>query len=162
MRAAILLGLWYGALLSATMSALVLVSLRQNPRIWLHDAPPDVRARLGPVDARTRRQRAAWAGVMLIGLVAIFAALAARTAALGPWATFVAAYVCFETFNLFDALVIDLGLIVFRPRWAFPPGAEDSPAYSDPRWHLRNWLIGVLLGLPVAGLVAAIAWLVCE
>lgn len=142
------------------MGVLIVASLRHNPLIWLKDAPPDVRERFGPLDAQTDRQRKAWGLVMMAGLLVIFGQLARTTWPLGPLATFVASYVCFETFNLFDAVVIDLGLVLFKPRWAFPPGAEDSPSYRDPRWHLKNWLIGVVAGLPFAGLVTGVAWLV--
>lgn len=157
MTDAIRQGLLHGAGLSAFMGALIFLSLRQNPLIWLGDAPADVRARLGPIDDRTRRQRRAWGLLMFVGLGVVFGHLAWRTWPLGAMACFVAGFVCFETFNLFDAVVIDLGLVVFRPRWAFPPGAEDSPSYRDPRWHLGNWLKGVVAGLPFAGIVVGLA-----
>lgn len=157
---AITVGLEHGAALSLAMTALIVASLKQNPRIWQDDAPRDVRARLGPMDDATREQKKRWGYVMLAILVGVFAPLAARTSGGGFVATWLAAYVCFETFNLWDALVIDLGLVIVRPAWAFPEGAGDSPSYRDPRWHARNWLIGVFAGVPFAGLVGGLAWLV--
>ena len=157
---AIRFGLLYGAGLCAFMGALIYASLRQNPYIWLSDAPRDVQARIGPVDARTKRQKRAWGLVMAIGLVGLFGALAWQVWPSGALATFVAAYVCFQTFNLFDALVIDIGLVVLKPPWALPPGSEDSPSYRDPVWHLVNYGKGVVLGVPFAGVVCGAAWAV--
>jgi hypothetical protein len=154
--------LLHGALLCAYMSIIVFGSLRHNPRIWLQDYPPEVRAQAGPMDERTRRQKAAWGVAMLVGLLLIFGRLVSRVQAhAGGEAPFAliaqAAYVCFQVFNLFDAVVIDLGLLLLRPRWALIPGV-DLKALEDWRWHVRNYLVGVALGIPVSLLVAGVAW----
>jgi hypothetical protein len=154
--------LLHGALLCAYMSVIIFGSLRQNPRIWQQDYPPEVRARLEPQDARTRRQKAAWSVGMLVGLVLVFGRLVVRVEELsGGEAPFVlmagAAYVCFQVFNLFDAVVIDLGLAVWRPSWALIPGV-DTRALGDWRWHVRNYLVGVAVGVPFSLLVAGLGW----
>lgn len=148
----------HGLALGAVMTVVTVASLRQNPLIWLDDAPPDVRKRFGPIDARTRREKRTWGIVVAVALVATFAHLVAGVHHLGTFATFVAAYVAFQTFNLYDALVIDVPLVVLRPHWAFPDGAADAPSYRDARWHVRNWLVGVVGGVPLAGLVALLGW----
>jgi hypothetical protein len=153
---AFIAGLQWGAGFCLFMGVLIYASLRQNPLIWLGDAPKEVQQRFGPPDERTRRQRRGWALVMGAGVLAIFTTLAVRTAPLGGWAVALATLTCFELFNLFDALVIDVGLVVFKPSWAFPPGAADSPAYRDVRWHLTNWLKGAAGGFVVAGLVTGL------
>ncbi len=157
MNDAIRMGLVWGAALSAFMGALIWASLKQNPLIWAGDAPPDVRARIGALDERTKRQKRSWGVVMVVGLVALFGSLAWRTFPLGLAPTFVAAFLCFQTFNLFDALVIDLGLVVLKPAWAFPPGTADSPSYRDVRWHLGNWLKGFAGGAVFAALVTGVS-----
>lgn len=154
----------HGAVLCASMGALIGASLWHDPKIWLNDAPPAIRAQVGPIDAHTKRRKSAWSVVMLLALVLVFARLLARVAALHqgqlPFVeATLAALICFELFNLFDALVIDLGLALFRPRWAMLPGVDTS-SLRDVRWHVRNFLLGALMGLPFALLVAGLGVLV--
>ncbi|MCB9639238.1 MAG: hypothetical protein H6727_10140 [Myxococcales bacterium] len=153
------LGLTFGGWLSLFMGSLIFLSLRQNPLIWINDAPPDVRKRVGPVDKKTKRQQKIWGLIMLSGVALLFGVLAWPLRHQSPWIVFFASYVCFQTFNLFDALVIDLGLVIFRPSWAFPKDLGDSPTYRDPRWHLKNWLTGVVMGVPFAFVVAVLCWI---
>lgn len=153
---ALLVGLSRGLAFSLFMTALIGVSLRQDPRIWERSAPADVRARMGPPDERTRRLRRGWGVVMLAGMIGLGASVSLSVGAHGPLVVFATTYLAFQVFNLWDAVVIDLPLVLLRPRWAFPPGTEDSPAYRDPRWHLANYGKGFLVGLPFAGVATAL------
>jgi hypothetical protein len=166
MSVTIVVGLTHGAALSVFMTALVVASLKRNPRIWQGDAPKAVQALLPPVDAATRAQKRRWATLLFVGLIAIFGHLAWTLRVPGPLgipkeqgftATFLAALIAFELFNLVDAVVIDLGLVFAGPRWAFPEGAYGHPAFRDPRWHLVNFLKGAAGGFPFAAIVAGIA-----
>ncbi|MCZ7682644.1 MAG: hypothetical protein M5U28_29150 [Sandaracinaceae bacterium] len=156
--------LTHGAALCAAMTAVILGSLKHNPRIWSHATPADVRAVLGPDDERTRRQRRAWGVVMIGGMLAILASLLVRLPAAvgGPpgfLLTAIAVYAWFQTFNHWDALVIDVGLVWLRPRFAFVPGTEDLPGLRSVRWHVVNYLKGLLAGVPFALAGAVIAQL---
>jgi hypothetical protein len=154
----------HGGALCVFMSFIVIASLRQNPLIWVHDAPPAIRAQIGPIDERTKRQKSMWVIVMFVGLVLIFSRLTVRVVEQYKdghpgWRVFVSALICFELFNLFDALILDIGLAVFQPRWAMLPGVDMS-ALRDPKWHVRAFILGSFLGFPFAGIVAGIGWLV--
>lgn len=151
-------GLEHGVVLSAAMSLLVAGSLRQDPMIWARSSPPDVQAFVGPPSPASRRRRKAWAVVMLCVLVVVFGHLAREV---GPGETLgvaIAAWITFQLFNLYDALVIDLGLVLLQPRWAFVPGTENLPGLRDPRWHVRNYVKGFVGGFVFAGMVAGVAW----
>jgi hypothetical protein len=164
MPAVLALGLSYGALLSAVMGLLVAASLRHDPMIWIHDAPPAMRAQAGPPSDATQRRKRAWGLVMMALLLGVFVLLSMQVvAAEGPRFVplFVAALVAFECFNLFDALVIDLGLTLIKPGWALVPGIDPRPL-DDPRWHLRNFLLGLTMGVPFAAIVAGLALLVAR
>ena len=68
-----------------------------------------------------------------------------------------AAYVMFELFNLYDAIVLDIGLILlWAPDWAFVPGTKGHPSLRDWKFHVRAYLIGVLAGVPFAAIVVGI------
>lgn len=154
----------HGGALCVFMSLIIFASLRQNPMMWANSAPPAIRAQIGPMDARTKRQKSMWGIVMFVGLVLIFSRLTVRVIeqykdGYPGWPVFASALICFEMFNLFDALILDIGLAVFQPRWAMPPGVDMS-ALRDPKWHFRAFLLGTFLGIPFAGIVAGIAWFV--
>lgn len=149
----------HGALLCAWMTLVILGSLRHDPRIWQDDAPKPIQALLGPMPASTRRRRAGWGLVMVVGLVGLSVQLmtAGLPATTGIPDRLLAAYLMFELFNLYDALVIDVGLILlWAPDWAFVPGTKGHPALRDWKFHLRAWLIGVVAGVPFAGIVVGI------
>lgn len=162
MPAWIVIGLSHGAMTCGAMMVLVVASLRHDPMIWAHDAPAAMREQAGPPSPATRRRKAAWTAIMLLALVLLYASLVSEVAARtgSGWSaifstSFGAALIAFELFNLFDALVLDLALAYFKPRWALLPGVDPTPL-DDPRWHLRNFLLGVVMGLPFAALVAGL------
>lgn len=146
----------HGAVLCAFMSVIIFGSLWQDPRIWTASLPVDARNLAGPIPPRTQRRKRAWSILMLIGMCAIFGHLASRTGDEGFSSTAAAAFIAFQLYNLFDAVVIDLGLVIFRPRFAIVPGTEEAAGFRDPRWHLANYLKGVVFGVVFALLVAAI------
>lgn len=147
------------------MGVTIAASLWHNPKIWVHDAPLAIREQVGPIDEQTKRQKNAWGVIMLVGLVAILSHLIARVNAAVherysfEW-VFLAVFVCFELFNLFDALIIDVTLAVFQPKWAAIPGIDMS-ALRDPKWHFQAFLKGLIMGVPFAAIVTAIGWIVC-
>jgi hypothetical protein len=149
----------HGALLCAWMTFVILGSLRHDPRIWQDDAPKVLQEQLGPMPPATRRRRAVWAVVMLVGLIGLSVHLmkSGLPSMTGIPDRLLAAYVMFELFNLYDALVIDVGVILlWAPDWAFVPGTKGHPALRDWKFHVRAYLIGVLAGVPFAGIVVGI------
>lgn len=162
MPAWLALGLSHGGLLCVAMGMLVAASLRHDPMIWIHDAPPAMREQAGPPSPATLRRRSAWGTIMMLILVGIFVRLSVHVVVAEGMQfvpLFAAALVAFETFNLFDALVLDLALTILKPRWALVPGVDPEPL-EDARWHLRNFLLGMSMGVPFAAIVAGLALLV--
>lgn len=149
-----------GLVLSAVVGALLLAMLRVNAEILLHDYPPDVRAAWGPMTTRTRRQRIPIAcGLFVAGIAVIAWSLATLpniTPRELPFTTAVAYFaVMFETFNAFDLLVLDCGLVYFQPRFAMLPGTEGMAGYRDYRFHFRGFLLGIPVVAVGSVLVAA-------
>lgn len=156
-------GLWHGAALSAAMGVLIAASLKQDPMIWARSAPRDVQEKVGPPSPETLRRKRGWGVVLVVILAGVFGHLAVTLVRASPagfpaWDVALASWVAFQVFNLFDAVVIDLGLVVFKPRWAFVPGTEDLPGLRDARWHLVNYLKGFVGGFVFAGLVTGLAF----
>lgn len=160
MQVALQLGLVHGLVLSLLMTGLVVASLRQDPLIWLRSSPRDVQAKVGPPPAASVRRRRGWGAVLLVILLGTFGHLAsALPRPFAPGSYWVASWIAFQVFNLYDALVIDLGLVFFGPDWAFAPGTRALPGLRDPRWHVGNYLKGLVGGFVFATLATGLAWL---
>ena len=154
-----------GLALSVALGALLLAVLRANAEIMLNDYPPDIRAKWGPMSPRTKRQRWIVAGIFLVAILTIVAwSLRTLPAFVARALTFPSAFtyfaIMFGTFNVFDWLVIDCGLIYWQPRFAVLPGTEGLKGYRDYRFHFRGFLVGipvVLLGSALAAAVVSAA-----
>lgn len=150
-----------GLALSVTLGALLLAVLRANAEIMLNDYPPDIKAKWGPMTARTRRQRWLAAAVFLLAILAIVAwSLETLPAFATRDLTFPSAFayfaIMFGTFNVFDWLVIDCGLIYWQPQFAVLPGTEGMAGYRDYRFHFRGFLIGIPVILLASAFAAAL------
>ena len=153
--------LGFGLALSAILGVLLLAVVRANAEIMLNDYPPDIKARWGPMTERTKRQRIFVALIFLIAILAVVAwsletlpAFVARDLTFGSAFAYFA--VMFGTFNVFDWLVIDCGLIYWQPRFAILPGTEGMAGYRNYRFHFRGFLIGIPIVLVGSAIAAAI------
>ena len=154
-----------GLILSLALSVVILGSLYLNPRLWMHDYPADMRAKVPPL---TRREKQVQLVVTVLFLAAGVGALVwAGTrllAANGGQVTFLTAYVhiflVLNIFNVFDAVVLDYLLIArLKPKFVMMPGTAGMEyLFEDWGMHLRNYLKGIVvcavLALPAALLIA--------
>ncbi|MBL8772224.1 MAG: hypothetical protein JNK30_12655 [Phenylobacterium sp.] len=152
-----------GVILSALASALVVGTLRANPRLLMRHYPVELRSAVPPQTPRERRTGLLIGLLLLSFLIGIPAASTAAwkdtspnpAAFLDLWAH---AFVVGTAFNLTDWLILDeLWLGVVRPRWAMLPGAEDVPFRFNHLQHFRGFVVGsVLLGLSALAIAAAL------
>ena len=161
MRPIVIHALQCGLVLSAILFGLLLVILRANPEIMLNDYPPDIRARWGPMAARTKRQRVLVAGILfIVGLGVVAWSLKSLPALSSSNLSFQAAFahfaVMFGTFNVLDCFVLDWALVYWQPRFMVLPGTEGMAGYTDYWFHFRGFLIGIPIVLTGSALFAAI------
>ena len=153
-------GLFYGAIVTAMMTVFIFASLYYNPEMWLHDAPPEVQAKFGPMSAKAKRQRLLWATPMCTALIAllIWSIVQLRPIIGGelPFIpVFLSLWVMLMTFNLWDLLIIDwLIVVAIQPKWIIIPGSEGMAAYNDYGFHLRAFCKGTL-GIVIASALIA-------
>jgi hypothetical protein len=150
----------YGFILSLILGVLIYGSLFINPEIWLHDFPPDIRAKYGPAGEKALRQRKilsalffpAILGVLIVSLVHL-SRVSGGELAFMP--VFLNLLTILMVFNLFDLVILDwLIALVIRPRFMILPGTEGMAGYRDFTFHLRGFLKGTLL-LTITSLVIA-------
>jgi hypothetical protein len=157
-----------GMVLSVALTAVILVSLLYNPRLWINDAPARVRVLAPPLTVVERRARAITGFLLLLTLAAVTlwsaARLLTRNAATLSLGTAVGHFIgVFFLFNLFDLIVIDwLFLLVLRPKvltssvlgWTVGLSYEETVgSYGH---HFRGFIIGlgfVTAGGLIAGLI---------
>lgn len=159
-------GLLYGGLISLIMTAAILVTFRWNPEIWVHDAPPRIRERYGPVSDRAKRdgRLAAIPVFALLAAVLVLAVIEVYRRAGGDpgfWSLFLTLFIAMQTFNVFDLLVIDwLVVATLKPRALMIPGTQDWEGYADYGFYWRGFLKG-FAGITVASfLLAGLALLI--
>jgi hypothetical protein len=155
-----------GTILAAFASSLLLVSLRVNPRIWLHAYPRDIQGRVPPKSESERRQSLAFGLPFLLLLIAVplasTFALKNRNPAAASFPSLAGhAFGVAFVFNVVDWLVLDwLLLCCVTPAFMVIPGSEGASGYKDYGFHFRGFLIGTLLS-GIAGLLIGLsAWLV--
>lgn len=150
-----------GVILSVIASLFILVTLRINSRIWLHDYPQDIQARVHPKTERERRLSSILGVLFLILLFAVpfVSTLALKSQNSGEISWFLLAVNAFGVvfvFNLVDWLVLDwLMFCAITPSFVVIPGSEDAKAYKDYWFHFRGFLKGTVISA-VAGLVIGI------
>ncbi len=154
----VLYAIGIGSSLAAILSALVLISLWHEPRIWLHHFPEPLRRRMPPKTSRevtlTRRYGAAI--VPLFFGVPITAALHLR--AIDPSVSYLAlglvAFVIPMVFGVVDLIMIDwLIVCAWSPRFTRASGFDNPVDYRDYMHHLR----GFIAGIPLACVIALLA-----
>lgn len=151
-----------GLLLSLLLSLVVLASIRFNPRLWLQDAPPQIKALVAPMTPTEKRQQKIVAALVL-GLPVLvlwlsITRLHANTVGNPSFITiFLDALGVLMVFNLFDLLVLDyLILTIIQPKFAIIPGTEavsQLPLHPY-RFHFVGFLKGCVGLTLFSGVVA--------
>jgi hypothetical protein len=166
MTSVITIALIYGAVLGVAMLFLTLLTLLWNPEILLREYPPDIRRAHGPMSPLARRQHVVASLIFVAVFVAVLVASYYHQAmSSGGHYTFVTAWVhamvVLGIFNLFDFAIIDwLVCVQLQPRMIVLPGTEGLEGYSDLRFHVRGFVIGmvgILVASPIVGAVAMLA-----
>ncbi|MCB0034281.1 MAG: hypothetical protein KDE51_09690 [Anaerolineales bacterium] len=150
-----------GFIVSAVLTVLILVSLANNPRIWIQDAPQEMQAVMTPLTAQEKRVRILWAiPIFAVALIPPFAALAWYQAAqqpLGYWQGVLFLWLVMMTFNVIDLLLIDWLIVVWwHPSWTMLPEVEHLNHLNNYAFHFKAFLkgtVGITLFALIGGLV---------
>ncbi len=157
-----------GLILSIGLSIVVIGSLAFNPRLWLQDAPADLRARVPPMTPTEKRHRMVVVVLVFsIIILVMYTALTRLHADNGGnpdfGALFLTIWGILMIFNLFDAVILDyLLLTVIKPKFARLPGVGDLTETSENIYwmHVRDFLKGCVIvtiaSTVIAGLVAVL------
>lgn len=156
------LGLVWGTVFGVVFSIAMLIIGRINAEMILNDYPPDIRAKYGPMNERTRRQANLVTLPLLatLGLIVVLGLgqLRSVNGQLTFLSTFIFTTVIFQVWNLLDLVLLDwLLLMTLRPRFMILPGTEGMAGYRDYGFHFRKFLNGIVFTLLLSLVVTAIA-----
>lgn len=140
----------------------LLLVLRVWPRLFWRRYPPTWRAVVAPLST-SEQLLGVFVGLPLFAMLIGFPFWAAvgvyqlHQGVSSILDLFLAAFLTWMAFNLFDWLVLDELLVgMFRPRWLTPKGAEHIPVQFDHREHAIAFLKGTFGGAVIAAVVAAL------
>jgi hypothetical protein len=161
--------LWMSVAFSALMTVFIVGGLLYNREMWLNDYPPDVKAKWGPISDRARKLRKFYAGLLFVVIFGALAFVPIRlTAVLGERPSFLAMFVSvaiiYSIFNLVDAFIIDLLILMtLFPKIMYLPGTEGMAGYHDMKlWAINLFKgipISILMGLIAAGIASLVIWI---
>lgn len=152
-----------GSILSVIASALLIVCLYVNPRIFLQDYPKDIQEAVPPKTPSEKRASLFWGipFLLVLILVPISSTLALKPEHPTFFPLFINAFGVAQFFNLVDWLVLDwLMFCTITPKFLMIPGTEGMAGYKDYGFHFRGFLIGTLLSGIGASMIAGIVLLI--
>ena len=145
------------AIYNGLITTIMLSSVFHNKEIWVHDYPPDIKEKYGPVSEEARQLARLWAipfFVVILGWV-IFATLRLKKANNGRLSfkdAFKYIYLLFMSFWTYDLIIMDwLIFSTIQPSFIILPGTEGMAGYKDYAFHLKvSWPFILIMAIPSA------------
>jgi hypothetical protein len=151
-----------GAILTAIVAVILVLTLAINPRIALSDYPEDVKAAVPPRTRKELRQGIVLALLALLPLLAIplYSTWRIKQSQdeLPYWMAFTVIVGEYLMIYMFDLLVLDWWMFhTWTPKFLVIPGTEGLPGYKNFKPHLKGHLTtGIVILALFSALVALI------
>lgn len=152
-----------GLIISLIASVWLMFILWVNPRIFLHDYPPGIQAKVPP-KTKQEKQLSYWLGIPFILILIVGPLLSTlsieKQVGANFWMLWFYAAGLIFIFNLVDWLILDwLFFCSITPKIMVIPGSEGMKEYKDYRFHFIGFLKG--MGFTAVGglLIAIIVYL---
>ncbi len=150
-------------ILCTLFTLIIIPSLYKNPISHIMSYPPEIRKRVESLPQyagiiKKEEKNHLFKKLAAIPIFAIILSIAAYFSGARTFTSaFIHTFVLFFSVNLYDLIILDLGIFCHSKR-AMIPGTEDmTAAYKNPRHHIIASLIGTILavieGLLSGGLV---------
>jgi hypothetical protein len=153
-----------GAILSLCASLWLILALRVNPRIFLHDYPDKIQEAV-PRKTKAERSLTYVFGIpflLLLFLVPFFSTLSLKELAEPSfWELWLNAAGVGWIFNIVDWLILDWFMFcTLTPRFVIIPGSEGMAEYKDYGFHFRGFIHGTAYSVIGGLIIAGIAFIV--
>lgn len=146
----------------------IIGSIFINRSMWLNDYPPAVVERYfekNPgIVPRTKKQNLAALILAKVIVSAVFTVLLSGLVYLAGARDFLTAcvycYIIWFSVNLFDVIVLDLGILAHWKKIRLPGTEDMDEEYtSNKAKHIRDGFFGMVIGIPVSALCGLVIWL---
>lgn len=157
-----------GIILSVLLAALMAISFRVAPDMWVGDYPEDIQQEFGEMSDKAKRYRtpvaiAFFVLVVLVPLLGLMLLRASSELVLGIFDFALYSFVSLFVFNLFDLLILDwLIFVTIQPSSIVLPGTEGMAGYKDYGFHFRAFISGIGFVFFGSLIIAGLAWLVLQ
>ena len=153
-----------GLIISLIASVWLMFIMWVNPRIFLHDYPAGIQAKVSP-KTKQEKQLSYWLGIpfILILIMGPLLSTFANEELVGAnfWMLWLFAAGLIFIFNLIDWLVLDwLFFCTITPKIMVIPGSEGMQEYKDYRFHFIGFLKGMVFTIVGGLLIAGIVYLI--
>jgi hypothetical protein len=145
---------------------LIVPKLYKNPISMIMSYPPEIRERVESLpdyqeNIQQIKHRHISAKIISAILIAIFLALVAYFSGAKDFSSaFSHIFVLFFVVNMYDLLVLDIGLFCHNKRVRIP-GTEDMVlAYRNPVFHVKGAIKGIVIGVVIALVSASVVFLI--
>lgn len=151
-----------GVVLSLFASLWLILTLRVNPRIFLHDYPAKIQQKV-PQKTRAEKRLTYVFGIpfmLLLLLGPFFSTLSLKEQGDAQfWVLWLNAAGVACVFNVVDWLILDWFMFcTLTPNFVVIPGSEGMAEYKDYGFHFRGFLKGMIYsifgGLVIAGILS--------
>lgn len=153
----------FGGLVSLLTSVLILASVAHNPRIWLGDAPTEMKQAASPLTPAEKRLRKLWGIPIIASMLVLLPAIAIWQHQIYDFSYFQGfafLWIGMMLFNLIDLLIIDWLVIVWwAPSWTMMPEVAHLSHLNTYGFHFKGFLTGCVL-VTVWSALAALIFLV--
>lgn len=139
----------------------IIASIFINRSMWLNDYPPAVVERFfekNPAKTqKTRKQNLAALIIAKVIVSAVFTVLLSGLVYLAGardfWTACLYCYIIWFSVNLFDVIVLDLGILAHWKKLRLPGTEDMDKEYtSNKAKHIRDGFFGMIIGIPVSAL----------
>ena len=143
-------------------AAIILPTQYKNPIKYIMSYPPEIRKRVGSLPQYKNTIKSEEKKHILKKLIAImvFIVLLSAVAYYSGAKTFSTAFfhvlILFIAVNLFDMLVLDIGIFCHSKKLRIPGTEDMDKEYKDYLFHIKGGIKGILLGFFVSLLSAGI------
>lgn len=159
------ISLFYAVIYILIFSVFILVTLRVNPRIWLHDYPKEIQNSTKPKN-EDEKKKTKVLSLLFIIIFAVFPLLMTYSYSLqhNESVTFLNYFIHFmillQLANLNDLLIIDwLIFCKITPKFIVIPGTEGSQGYKNYKFHFIGFVRGAFISVLISLLFALICFL---
>ena len=152
-----------GSLLTGIASLIILIIMKVNPRIFLHDYPKEIQEAVQP-KTETEMKLSKLLGIpflLVLVLTPFFSTLNLKPEIESFGAFFINAFGVSMVFNIADWLVLDwLIFCTITPNFMVIPGTKGMKAYKDYAFHFRGFLIGCVISAATSLVIAGVVLLI--